>query len=272
MRHIRGLLCLLAVLASANALAGPPVKLPYGSEPRQFGLLHLPQGKGPHPVLVLVHGGCWQRSIADHEYMEPLAAALADKGWAVWNIEYRGADEVGGGWPGTFRDVAAAVDELRRLAPKHALDLQRLALAGHSAGGHLALWAGSRRQLPARSPVAVPQPLLPQRIIGLAAIADLERYVSDNPGCGAAIPELIGDATLPEVSPLRMLPATGAVTLIIGQDDMIVPASQAEGYARAAKSRGARVDIRRIPGDHFALVATDGAGSQAILSSLGPDR
>ncbi len=265
MRRVRALLCLLAVLVSAPASALPPaLKLAYGSEDRQFGLLQLPDGGGPHPVLVLIHGGCWQSRIADHEYMVPLARALAGSGWAVWNIEYRGSDDAGGGWPWTFRDVAAAVDQLRTLAPKQSLDLQRLVFAGHSAGGHLALWAGSRQRLPAASALAVKQPLLPRAIIGLAAIPDLERYRRDNPACGAAIPELIGDASPAEVSPLRMGAAAATVILLIGKDDGVVPASQAEDYARVA-----RASIHRVPGDHFALVAPEGASFQALLSVLG---
>ena len=269
MRRLRALLCLLASLASASAAAlPPPAKLPYGSEPRQFGLLHLPEGKGPHPVLVLIHGGCWQSRIAGHEYLKPLATALAGSGWAVWNIEYRGSDDSGGGWPGTFSDVAAAVDQLWRLAPEHSLDLKRLVFAGHSAGGHLALWAGSRQRLPAGSVLTAASPLLPRGIIGLAAIPDLERYPHDNPACGAAIRDLVGDAPMSEVSPLRMIPAAGAVSLVIGDGDRIVPASQAEGYLRAARSRGASVGIRRIAGDHFALAEPEGAALKAILSSL----
>lgn len=268
MRLIPLLFCLLAVLP-ATALAAPPaVKLAYGSEPRQFGLMHLPEGKGPHPVLVLIHGGCWQSRIADHEYLEPLAAALAGKGWAVWNIEYRGSDDAGGGWPGTFRDVAAAVDQLRLLAPARSLDLKRLVFAGHSAGGHLALWAGSRQRLPAGSALATASPLLPRGLIGLAAIPDLERYPRDNPACGAAIAELVGDAAMSEVSPLRMIPAAGAVTLIVGDGDGIVPASQAEDYLRIGRARGASVGIRRIAGDHFAFAEAEGAALKAILASL----
>ncbi|AXQ30241.1 alpha/beta hydrolase [Solimonas sp. K1W22B-7] len=266
MRPFRMLLCLLAAFALPATAA--PLRLAYGDATQQYGLLHLPAGQGPHPVLVLMHGGCWQHSIAGPEHLEPLAASLGRAGWAVWNIEYRGVNEAGGGWPGTFRDVAAAVDHLRTLAKDRPLDLQRLAFAGHSAGGHLALWAASRPRLPATSALFSQAPLLPQRVLGLAAIADLARYPQDNPACGAAIPQLIGKAALREVSPLQMLPPAASVTLLTGADDLIVPLSQASNYARAATTAGATVQVRSIPGDHFALVAADGAALQAILSAL----
>ncbi|HSW11475.1 MAG TPA: alpha/beta hydrolase [Solimonas sp.] len=267
-------LCWLASLAAPVAAAPEAAPLPaiqqisYGNAPQQFGRLHLPAGPGPHPVLALIHGGCWQKAIADHEYLEPLAAALARQGWAVWSIEYLGTDEPGGGWPNTFLDVANAIDQLRTLAPQHALDLKRLAFAGHSAGGHLALWAASRSQLPRNSRAATGSPLLPQRVIGLAAITDLASYQRDNRDCGAAIPFLRGSARLDEVSPLQMLPPAAAVTLIRADDDAIVPASQALDYGRAATARGVKLSQVRIAGDHFSVAEPLDPGLQALLDAL----
>jgi acetyl esterase/lipase len=270
-------LCLLAGFAAvaatpsaaASATTSPPaLQLPYGNAPQQFGWLHLPAGPGPHPLLVLLHGGCWQQRIADHEYLEPLARALTRHGWAVWNVEYLGTDQAGGGWPNTFLDVAAAVDHLRVLAERQPLDLQRVVFAGHSAGGQLALWAASRPRLARSSLLASATPLRPRRVLGLAAITDLAAYRRDNPDCAAAIPALIGPAALAEVSPLQMLPAAAPVTLITADGDLIVPEAQAQIYARAAAKAGAPLRRRRIAGDHFAVVEPDGAGLAAILAEL----
>jgi acetyl esterase/lipase len=107
--------------------------------------LWLPDGAGPHPVVLMVHGGCWQKEIADRTLMNWAAEDLRKQGLAVWNIEYRGVDEEGGGYPGTFlEDVAHAADALRDQAGAYNLDLNRVAAFGHSAGGHLALWLAAR--------------------------------------------------------------------------------------------------------------------------------
>src|SRR5215212_9588798 len=118
----------------------------YGSDPLQFGELRLPRGTtGRVPVVVFLHGGCW-RAAYDLTHVAAAAAALASAGYAVWVPEYRRVGNDGGGWPGTFEDVAAAVDHVRDLAVRYpSLDTTRVVLAGHSAGGQLALWAASRR-------------------------------------------------------------------------------------------------------------------------------
>src|SRR5687768_17386072 len=136
----------------------PSVSLPYGQDPLQVVDLWLPSGEGPHPTVLMVHGGCWQTEIADRTIMNWIADDLRRRGIAVWNIDYRGVDR-GGGYPGTFLDVAAAADALSEQAPAHRLDLSRLVAVGHSAGGHLALWLAGRRRLPAGSPLRTPDPL-----------------------------------------------------------------------------------------------------------------
>ena len=121
-------------------------RIAYGPGPQQFGELRLPDGAGPHPVVIVVHGGCW---LAEYDlgYMSSLAAALTADGVATWSIEYRRVGDDGGGWPGTFDDVGAAADHLREIAAEHELDLERVVAVGHSAGGHLALWLAARHGL-----------------------------------------------------------------------------------------------------------------------------
>ncbi len=119
----------------------------------------LPQGHGPHPAVLMVHGGCWRKSIADRSLMDWAAEDLRARGIAVWNVEYRGVDEPGGGFPGTFLDVAAAADAMRAHADRFALDLKRVVAVGHSAGGHLALWLAARPRLPRPSPLHTEDPL-----------------------------------------------------------------------------------------------------------------
>jgi acetyl esterase/lipase len=122
----------------------PDTSIPYGEDQMQVVDLWLPPGRGPHPTVLMVHGGCWQTEIADRRIMNWIADDLRKRGIAVWNIDYRGVDRTGGGYPGTFQDVAAATDLLRDSASKYHLDLSRLVAVGHSAGGHLALWLAGR--------------------------------------------------------------------------------------------------------------------------------
>ena len=129
----------------------PDHRYAYGSHPQQFAELTLPPTAPPHPVVILVHGGCY-RAMYDLRPLGALAADLADAGFAVWNIEYRRYGN-GGEFPRMFLDVATAADHLRLIASEHHLDLERVIAMGHSAGGHLALWLAGRPKIPPESPL-----------------------------------------------------------------------------------------------------------------------
>ncbi len=151
---------------TARDLMQIPVEKPdhilkYGNDKSQFGELRLPSGGGSHPVVVLVHGGCW-RNYAGAASIGAMADALKKKGIATWSIEYRRLPDAGSGWPGTYQDTAQAIDYLRTLAPKYKLDLKRVVFVGHSAGGHLAHWAAGRSKLKRSSPFMRPIPSNPQ--------------------------------------------------------------------------------------------------------------
>ena len=135
--------------ADVNRLPSKPAdaRISYGPDPLQFGELRLPRGTGPFPLAVVIHGGCWVSEVATLQNTAALADALRDAGIATWNIEYRRVDNPGGGWPGTFTDVADAVDLVRVIAREHPIDLSRVVTIGHSAGAHLALWAAARGRL-----------------------------------------------------------------------------------------------------------------------------
>ena len=113
----------------------PMAEIRYGPEATQAIDLFLPAGSGLFPVVVLIHGGCWSVKTAAREQLRHLGADLARRGIAVWSIGYRRADEVGGGYPGTYQDVGIAIDRLRDEARRYRLDLSRTVLVGHSAGG-----------------------------------------------------------------------------------------------------------------------------------------
>src|SRR5438132_9320670 len=118
-------------------------RIAYGPDRFQFGDLRLPSGSGPRPVAIVIHGGFWREKY-DLEYIVPVCEALTAAGVVTWNLEYRRIGNAGGGWPGTFEDVAAGADHLHSLAHEFNLDLNRVIAIGHSAGGHLAFWLASR--------------------------------------------------------------------------------------------------------------------------------
>src|SRR5262245_38970909 len=129
--------------AAAQSPDTTAVRIAYGPHPLQVGDLRIPSGPGPHPVAVVIHGGCWV-NLFGLDLMDAMSDTLTAAGVATWNIEYRRIDDPGGGYPHTFLDVGLAVDTVRDLAPRYNLDLGRVITVGHSAGGHLGLWAAAR--------------------------------------------------------------------------------------------------------------------------------
>lgn len=236
-------------------LRPPPRRERYGEHAQQRAELHLPPGGGPHPVLVALHGGFW-RAPRSRRYMRPLCAALCRGGWAVWNLEYRRVGRgQGGGWPATFEDVAAGVDALASLdAP---LDLERVAALGHSAGGHLALWAAARPGLPAGAPGAAPRVPLTTGAVSIAGVSDLEAApslyapgepVHDFMGCS---PQDAPDERYSLGNPIRRLPLGVPVLLVHGERDGSVPVRRSRDFAAAARAAGDEVTLVELPGaDH----------------------
>lgn len=239
------------------------VRLPYGPDPLQFGELWLPEGPGPHPVVIMIHGGCWRADLPGLELMDHAVADLRERGMAVWNLEYRRIGHDGGGYPGTFLDVAKGVDHLRVLAGEYALDLSRLVLTGHSAGGHLAVWALARRRLPPQSPLWTADPLAARGAVPLAGIIDLAAYHAEGPDeCGGpgVIDALVGAAErsvdpYEDTSPPRLLPLGAPQVVISGALDHIVPSSFGSAYAAAAQAAGDEIEaIDFGEAGHFELV------------------
>lgn len=232
--------------------------------------LWLPEGAGPHPVVVMVHGGCWQKSIADKNLMDWMADGLRQQGWAVWNIEYRGVDEPGGGYPGTFLDAGAATDRLREHAAEYNLDLSRVTGIGHSAGGHLILWLAARSKLPEQSPLRMSDPLQFQGVVVSGGLADLEasRPVTA-PGCLDAIyDQLTGPASperpdpLSDTSPARLFPVGVAFVSVNGSEDRIAPPMLGDALTRKAEAAGDSASLVIIPATgHVELVSP---GTQAF--------
>jgi acetyl esterase/lipase len=204
----------------------------YGDNPSQLGELFLPARSDGAPVAVVIHGGFW-RDAYDRTLMDGLCEDLAGAGWVAWNLEYRRLGG-GGGWPETFEDVAAGVDHLDR----HVEDLSVVVTIGHSAGGHLALWAAARRDPRVRITAAVAQ----------AGVVDLEEAYRLGLSRGV-VEDFLGGA--PEyaseryarASPAALVPLGVPQLLVHGGRDEIVPAAMSRAYANAASEAGDRVDL-----------------------------
>ncbi len=228
----------------------------YGRGREQFGELWRPDIPSPRPVTVLIHGGYW-RAAYRLDPMHALAADLRSRGYAVWNLEYRRVGNRGGGWPGTFADIAAGLDALVSLAVRHRLDTGRVTVIGHSAGGHLALWAAARQRLPASW--GRPQ-VVPVHAVALAGVCDLVRAARERLS-NDAVAGLLGGgpAEVPgiyrQACPRLLLPLGVRQTLVHGEADENVPVALSAGYAQAASEAGDRCVFLPLPGvDHFDLI------------------
>lgn len=251
------------------------MRVAYGTDSLQFGELRLPEGEGPFPVVVVVHGGCWL-SQYNLQYMAHLSAALTEAGYATWNLEFRRVGDVGGGWPGTFLDVAQGTDHLKALTKQYPIDLKQVVVLGHSAGGHLALWLAARKNLPRKSALYTRKPLKVKGVVSLAGIADLENYATDKGSCNAAVPKLMGgmptevSERYKQASPTHLLPLKVPQRLVQGALDPIVPVEQATAYASRAKSKGDAAEVVLLPdAGHFDLVAPQSPAWTHVLESIG---
>jgi acetyl esterase/lipase len=253
----------------------PDETVHYGPAPSQVAELFLPKAKGPHPVVVLLHGGCFLKAYEGFPQTSALAADLAGRGYAVWNVEYRKLGERGAGYPGTFQDVATAIDRLRTEGPKHDLDLRRVVAIGHSAGGHLALWAASRGKLPAGSALRVANPLPIGAVISLAGIGDLKGQGKVFArSCGVdTIDRLIDrahrQAPFADTSPAELLPSAAKVVMVHGVFDTVMPPDTGRDYALMVRKSGGSAEVLTVPdAGHFDLVIPTTPAWREIVAVL----
>ncbi len=258
----------------------PTRRFSYGKDPNQFVQLWQPSGLGPHPLVVMIHGGCWQASVAGLDIMDYVAADLQRRGIAVWNIEYRRVDQPGGGYPGAFSDVGAAIDLLHVYGHAYSLNLDRVVAVGHSAGGQLALWAAARPKLPPSSALHAPAPIPISAVVDLAGIADLQADIDT--ACGAeVITKLVGPATpahpnvYADTSPAALLPLGVPQVVVHGAQDITVPPPVGLAYAARARAAHDQVEVITPPGAHVEEVDPRSAAwareVQAIRALVGPN-
>ena len=280
----------------ASSAGKAPVIHRYGTDRAQFGELWLPDGPAAGTVII-IHGGFW-RARYDLSLGRPLAADLAARGYAAWNLEYRRA-LAGGGWPETFEDVAAGIDLLATLP----VDTSRVIAVGHSAGGHLAAWAAGRAKLPQGAPGA-PAAGGPSRadqgpspvgggpgpagggsgrafvavtgVVSQAGVLALADCAREHVGGTAAL-DLMGGGPgeLPDeyrlADPIAAVPIPASVVCLHPRADANVPYSYSERYVAAATAAGGRATLTETHGDHFTLIdpaSPDWAAAIAALPEL----
>lgn len=260
-----------------RAARPPDLTIRYGDEPDQVADVHVPEGASHRnwtgeraPLAIFFHGGFWRAEFG-REHTGPLADALTQAGFVVCAPEYRRSGQPGGGWPGTFEDAAMAADRLPRLVAKatHGLvdrDQAGAILAGHSAGGHLALWAASRHRLPQGSRWRTEQQ--PWRgVVALGAVSDLWACYRKGLGNEAAAammgggPTDFADDRYREADPMRLVPAGPQIWLLHGLGDDRVPFTMMLDYAREARATG-------IPAADATCVLLPGAGHFELIDPL----
>jgi dipeptidyl aminopeptidase/acylaminoacyl peptidase len=225
-------------------------KTRYGKHPSQYGELYLPDGEGPHPVAVVIHGGFW-KAVYGRKLMWPICGDLCRRGWAVWNLEYRRLGlRSGGGWPATFDDVAAGIDHLAKLkdgGQSPIFNFDCVVAVGHSAGGHLAAWAAARPD--ARVPL--------RAAVSQAGVTDLT-YACELRLSRGVVARLLGGTPeeVPDVyaqaSPAALIPIGVPLLCVHGELDDVVPPSMSERFAEKARLAGDDVDLMIVEGeDHM---------------------
>ncbi len=216
-------------------------RIQYGPGAAQFGELYRPAEPVHDGVVIVLHGGFW-RARYDCALGRPLAADLAAHGFTAWNVEYRRVS-AGGGWPATVEDVSAAIDHLATLD----VDASRVVAVGHSAGGHLTVWAATARA-EARVPLAA--------AVSQAGVLDLATAARTGVG-QTAVQDLLGGGPgdVPDryaaADPIRHVPPQVPVLCVHARADDTVPFAQSEAYVAAA---GRRARLVEVPGDHFTVI------------------
>lgn len=294
------LICLFIVAVELASVSPAPLsgqirtdsarRIPYRNEPTSFGELRLPSGQGPFPVAVLVHGGCFLANRGSFADMRPIAEVLASRGIASWSVEYRAVGDPGGGWPGSYRDVADATDFLRTLAASYPLDLSRVILVGHSAGGYFVSWLAGRHHLPTDSPLTGTPAI---SAIGLVVLdAFLDYRVFDSRGvdgrlfCGEPIlPALFGGDPrsrpdhVRQASPLALLPFGIPQEYVVSSLRYpVTPLRPLAGgrttlaildYPALARAAGDSIAVQVVPdADHFDFLKPTSAAWPAVEAAI----
>ncbi len=222
-------------------------KIAYGADENQFGELRVPEGAGPHPLAIVIHGGYW-RARYDLKHIGHLCVALNREGFATWSLEYRRLGNRGGGWPGTLDDARSGSEHVKKIASAKKIDLRRVIAIGHSAGGQIALWLAKQKAIDLRG------------VVPLAPVADLRKAWELKLSANVVEEFLGGPPSLVAeryraASPVEMVPLGVAARVIHGAADDVVPISMSREFVAAAKKAGDNAALIELKGTgHFELI------------------
>ena len=268
-------------LKEALKLSKPPPdhRIPYGDDRNQFGDLRLPRDDGPFPVVIVIHGGCYQAKY-DLTLLSSFCADLTAAGVATWDLEYRRIGNEGGGWPGAFEDIARGSDHLRVVAQSYPIDLTRVVAVGHSAGGHFVAWLAARSRLPKDSVLYSEDPIPLLGVVPLAGVMDSRADLKGG-ACEKVTPKLLGGlpSEVPEhydqTSAIELLPIGVPIRSIIGDQDGPVLIDMVKRYHEKARAAGDDSKLSIVEGaGHFELTTPGsfawGLVKETVLSLLEP--
>ena len=248
----------------------------YGTGPQHLAELRFPSGRGPFPFLFVIHGGFWQ-STYDLSHIGHLCAAFTSKGIITCNVEYRRLGSSGGGWPETFQDISFGTDRiLETVSSDPRIDMARMAVVGHSAGGHLALWLASRHRIPEASPLHSAQKYRLNSAVSLAGVCDLRMAYKQRLGNGVVARLMSGTPDqYPDRydagSPIELLPTGRRLVLIHGSVDDVVPISQSEKFVERAEELGDRPELIELDEvGHFELIDPESNALSAVVGAVLP--
>ena len=220
--------------------ASPPIVRGSGDHPDRVGDLRLPEGDGPHPVVVLLHGGFWREQYT-RDSLDSLAVDLTARGVATWNVEYRRIPPIGA-WRTTIGDAADAIDAVTDLAAEFPLDPSDITVLGHSAGAHLAVLGANGADVK------------PRRLVLLGGVLDLGVLDPEHD----ALPNLLGDELDTHrdiVDPISHVPRGIASLVVHGDDDVTVDPAHSANYVAASTARGEDAALIALRGsDHWDLI------------------
>jgi acetyl esterase/lipase len=256
----------------------PPPKadyrVKYGAEALNFMDIRIPKRSGLHPVLFVLHGGFWKAEY-DSGHMGHLCSAFTKLGVATCNVEYRRVGHVGGGWPGTFQDLAFALDKLTKIGREYNFDMDRIVVLGHSSGGHLAFWLAGLNKLEMGELCHYnPAPRF-SAAVSLAGILDLWEAWRLRVGI-KMLEKLLGGTPekFPDrynrASPAALLPLGIQQLLIHGKRDRVVPYTMSEHYYKLASSLGDDVTLLSPPTGHFGLIDPYSKVWSSVVASVLP--
>lgn len=247
----------------------------YGKHPSQFGVLRIPSNLKSLPVIILIHGGFWQ-SKYNLEENNPMAEDLTRRGYATWNIEYRRIGEEGGGWTGTFDDVIDAVNHLEVMKESFSLNLSKVIVIGHSAGGHLALWLGARKNHVIMDEIFKELMVPLQKVISLAGVTDLEKMweIHEQMGLNLVAPLLAGTPQDVPIhyaltSPISLLPLKVEQVLIHGELDRHVPVELSRNYYEKSLAISDMIKLNILPNvEHFKIIDPSSEAWESVVASI----